>query len=207
MRRKPIHLPLAFLLLGTGLLTGCGKTIAHQTLNAGALTRVEPVEQDPEWLRDPDSVQGYAAVGEAVILSSEGIARRHATEVAREKLALSMRATIEGIAEAWTEGGASLVHGSSMASLLTSEGFVRSVIQPLVEEAVVKEYRVKRGHVYALVELREPEDWLSHLVQRVDEEVGGRRGALNTIPQGEGAGSVVAIGTRAQVAEDGGLGW
>ncbi len=122
-----------------------------------------------EWWNRPDAFGKYTQVGSAKVIGSETSARGRAEVDARNKLAASIKATIQSISENWSQEAGDLTDESSMSSMMNDESFIRQVVDTTLVGSVVGRYQISNGTMYVLMSLESPDEFLAHLVSKVDE--------------------------------------
>ncbi len=173
---------LAILALASSLVVSCGSTDQKVDNGPGYNETFENGQGGTqvirEWWKRPGALGKYAAIGTAKIIGNEASARNRADVDARNKLAASIKATIQSISENWAQEAGDLTDESSLSSMFNDETFIRQVVDTTLVGSVVDRYGSEGGYLYSLVKLENPDDFLSHLVSAVDEGSSAQDDAL-----------------------------
>jgi hypothetical protein len=163
---------LAILALASTLVVSCGSTDNKVDNGPGyneTFTGEGGTQVIREWWKRPGALGKYAAIGTAKIIGNEASARNRADVDARNKLAASIKATIQSISENWSQEAGDLTDESTLSSMMNDETFIRQVVDTTLVGSVVDRYESNGGYMYVLMKLESPDDFLAHLVSKVDE--------------------------------------
>lgn len=133
----------------------------------------QPVSQVDPWWNNPGSVQDHlAAVGVSPLLNKRAVASsRQAAEVdGRAKLAATLKAQIQSLAENWSKDVGDLTNEASFSSYVNNESFTRQFVNDAVKGAQAYKYHQDEGNVYVLMVLRDPTQWVENLATEIRDQ-------------------------------------
>lgn len=159
------------------LLPVLGASCASTSTDSGDPPAVNP-DNVREWWKRPGELGKYTSIGTAKVIGNEASARNRADVDARNKLAASIKATIQSISENWAQEAGDLTDESSLSSMFNDETFIRQVVDTTLVGSVVDRYEHSGDYIYVLMKLENPDDFLGHLVSKLDEGSAAQDAAL-----------------------------
>jgi len=133
------------------------------------------VQTSNEWWNHPgDVARDYlATVGASPIMSeySKGNARNFAEVDARGKMAATLKAKINSLAENWAKESGDLTKQASFSSYVNNENFTRQYVDAEIKGAVAHDYHDDGKIMYVLMVLKNPSQWTANVADTLADQV------------------------------------
>lgn len=160
MRSPSRSIVSVFVLAGLALSSGC---------SSGPIS----IPRGDAWIDDPGLVEGsLAAVGATQFVANEGQARTASEADARAKLAATLKAEINQLAENWAKEAGDLKIQDSLSSLINNETFTRQYVDTVIRGASAHKYRKRDNTMFCLM-IMQPEkmkEWYTEMADALEQE-------------------------------------